>query len=574
MRITFQQGIISSQTEPFLSINASGNINLLASNKALTVTVAHKTANYLHSEDDTVVDAWTGTFLSTQSYYLYLEFDTKTFKRTFGYTTEAPKNQATEPTAPTLQTTWYNTDTNRQYKWLGTSYAPVLRVFIAKLNNSKFTSLSDRSPAFYGTQIGSNKSVFAGRIMYTEFGKPIIRDSGTFVTTEDQFFTNQSQVIGVRLESNITTAKASESLAAYQIVALDINGTISTAAYSDVGNAVVAVLTEDLLVNEVGNLVIQGTVTNPSWDFSSLSAGTKLYVNNGELTSNDPYRVNPVKYSTAQVPVAKVLSSDSVIFEQGLGGVGPVGPAGKINSIPAATTTTVGGVVLSTDPSSATSPVVVTTNDPRLSGAPFAAGNHTHSADQVSVSTNGDVTASTVQAALEELDSRKANKTPVYYDVNFFRDGLVASVENAVIHRTIIPRDMQIEANAFTLSRVLIAPNATTTFYVYINGSQSEISITFNPSSNEGLVSTSDSTGSTSYTLKAGDYIDIVAPDTAENNISDIAGVFVATVSTDSVTSSRDDFDFDIDFDEDGDLPPLGGGLGDHRTITFDPAVL
>ena len=407
MRLSFRQGVVSSQTAPFLFYNSSGNIDLLARNKSLLVTVAHRTSNYLHSEDNTVTSAWEGDFLATQSYYLYLEFDTKTFERTFGYTTEAPFAQPNQPASPTLQTTWYNTSTNEQFKWIGNSYSPVLRVFIAKFNNLKFTSLSDQLPSFYGTQIGSNQSVKAGRIMYSEFGKTILRDSGTFVTTEDQFFTNQAQVVGVRLESNITTAKASESLAAYQIVAVDIDGNIRPAQYNDVEDRIIAVVTENLLVNQIGNIIVQGTVTNPNWNFTGLPAGTKLYVQNGELVRTDPYNVNPVTYPKPQVPVAKVFSTDSVIFEQGLGGVGPTGPTGSVDNIPAATKATLGGVLLSTVPTQASTPVVVTTNDPRLAGAPFAAGNHTHTADQVSVSTVGNVDAATVQAAIEELDTEK-----------------------------------------------------------------------------------------------------------------------------------------------------------------------
>ena len=443
MILQFRHGILSSQAAPFLYYNSSGNIDLLAANKPLTVTVAHKNSDYLHSEDNTVLDAWKGNFLATQNYYLYLEFDTKTMARTFGYTTEAPKFQAGTPAAPTDQTTWFNTATNEQFRWIGSSFSKVFRVFIAKLNNRKFTSLSANNPSFYGTQIGNNKSARAGRIMYTEYGKPIRRDSGTFVTTEDQFFTNQSQVIGVRLESNITIAKASESLAAYQVVAVDIDGNLRTAQYGDVEDKIIAVVTENLLTNETGNIIVQGTITNPDWDFSGLPAGTKLYVNNGELVRTDPHTVNPVINRKPQVPVAKVLSIDSIIFEQGLGGVGPAGEGVvstgpvSIDNLPPANKNILGGVYLATSPEDENTPIAVGTNDPRFNGAPFSSKTHTHSADEVSVTTiegdslpfgtmntpeDGNAVGTDVQDVLSEILSKKANNKPVYDTENDLPD--------------------------------------------------------------------------------------------------------------------------------------------------------
>lgn len=410
MRLTFRHGIVSSQTAPFLFYNSSGNINLLAANKPFTVTIAQKTNNYLHSEDNTVVDAWEGTFSPTQNYYLYMEFDSKTFARTFGYTTEAPLAQVAQPGSPTLQTTWFNTSTVEQFKWIGSAYARVNRVFVARMLNRQFYSMSQNNPSFYGTQIGSNQSCLAGRVLFTEYGNAILRDDKTFFTSEDQFFTNQSQVIGVRLESNITTAKSSAtSLSKYSIVALDINGTIRTAQYNDVADRVIAVVTEDLLQGETGNIIVQGTITNPEWDFSVMEAGTKLYVSNGAFSRTDPHVFNPVENPQPLVPVAKVLSKDSVIFEQGLGGVGPTGPTGSVDNIPPATLSTLGGVVLSVAPTSSSLPKVVSDSDPRLVGAPFAAGTHTHQATAITVSTAGNISSPNVQLALQELDSEKFN---------------------------------------------------------------------------------------------------------------------------------------------------------------------
>ena len=461
MRIDFRHGIISSQTAPFLFYNnSSGHVDLLANNAPLVLTVAHKSSNYVHSEDNTVPSAWTGPFSPSTSYWLYIEFDTRTFERSFGFTTEAPIAQATPPTSPTLETTWFNTDTVEQFRWVGENFARVNRVFIARLDNRIFTSVSQKSPAFIGTQIGSNQSVLAGRVMFSEFGNPITRLDTTFLTTEDQFFTNQSQIIGVRLESNVSTATALESLASFQIVALDINGRLRTAQYSDIQNNIIAVVTENLLAGEIGNIVIQGVVNNPHWNFSGLPAGTPLWVDNGALLNIDPSITNPSANPIPQVPVARILSINSIIFEQGLGGVGPVGPAGNIDNLPPATKFTLGAVVLKENPANPANPLVVTDNDPRLANAPFAKQSHIHEAITISVATTGNIPAGNLQEVLTELDARTTDT-----DDNFIAGDL--EVEGSILAGgglTLTNGDLTVSGGALFNDAVTLGVDPTAPF--------------------------------------------------------------------------------------------------------------
>jgi len=327
MRLNFRQGIVSAQ-DTFLHYTTGGDVSVLADNRPLTVTIADKSSNYIHSEDDTVLAAWSGPFVGGVDYWLYMEFDPVTFARSFGHTTLEPKSQPTPPANPVAGQMWYNTDTNEHFVNLGVAWSRVYRVLTARLNSTVFHSMSINGPSdFTGTQIGNTTSVRAGRILYTEFGKTLKRDDKTLFTTEDQFFTNQSQVIGVRLEANVTRAKSAEpAIAQYQVVTLLDGGEMRTAQYSDTENGILAVLGEDVLLGETGNVIVQGTVINPAWDFSTSATGTKLWVNNGELTTVDPYAVDTAANPLPMVPVARVMSRDTVIFEQGLGGVGPPGP--------------------------------------------------------------------------------------------------------------------------------------------------------------------------------------------------------------------------------------------------------
>jgi hypothetical protein len=408
MRINFRQGIVSHQPGGFLFVNGSGDVDALANNRPLTISVAEKGTNYTHSEDNTIVGAWSGPFIVGVDYWLYWDFSTLDFTRTFGTTTIEPIFQSTAPTAPAVGLIWYNTNTHEQFEYTNGGFVKVFRVLAARLINSTFFSMSQNAPIFTGTQIGDNNSARSGRILITEFGKTLRRDDATFFTTEDQFFTNQSQVAALRLEANVTRAKSIDpALAQFTIVAFSDDGIIKTAQYDDTGSTILAVLTEDLILNEVGSVIIQGSVTNPSWDFSVPGVGTTLWVANGLLVSTDPHISNVVTYPTPQVPVARVLSRDTIIFEQGLGGIGPKGPAGDINNLPPATTSTLGAALLSVPPTSPLFPVVVGDNDPRLSGGPFASLGHTHVGTDVSIVPSGGLSASNAQAIIDELEATK-----------------------------------------------------------------------------------------------------------------------------------------------------------------------
>lgn len=330
MRIGFRQGIISAQNEfgGFLKVNAT-TVDLLTNTRELTLTAAQGTHDYTHVEDAQVLNAWTGTSLSG-SYWPYWDFHKATFYRTFGVTTIQPVAQVTAPVNPIAGQHWYNTSTNRHYVWAGV-WVEIIRVFAGKLQDGVMYSMSRNAPSFYGTQIGNVSSIRTGRVMFTESNKAVRRDDGSFITTEDQLFASGHRVDGIRLESNVdytTYLGPGMAVASYTVVAYQSNGTgVNVAQYTDIGTTVLGMLTEDLNTGEVGTVILQGVVTNPVWDWPVI--GVDLWVLNGVLVSTDPHvSPGPGTYPKAQVPIARVLSRDSVIFEQGLGGVGRAGADG------------------------------------------------------------------------------------------------------------------------------------------------------------------------------------------------------------------------------------------------------
>ena len=312
--------------------------------------------------------------------------------------------------------TWYDTANHIHYELnVANQWVEVIRVFAARLNNANSFFSMSKDANFTGSQIGDVSSVFAGRVLFAETNKPITRDDGTFFTTEDQFFTNQSRVDALRLESNVSRAKSVSggTLAAFGIVQWVGEGEITTAQYNDTGSTVVGVLTEDTIAGEVGAVIVQGTVTNAAWSWDSVLVGKALWIKNGELVSIDPHLDDPINHQAPQVPVARVLSGDTVIFEQGLGGTGPQGPKGTITDLPLANDELEQGVVsLSHAPDNDLFPIAVGTNHPVITSGPYSVDGHGHTATEISFETiPGSITSEDVQNAIAELNNKKLSLT-------------------------------------------------------------------------------------------------------------------------------------------------------------------
>lgn len=494
MRINFRQGVASHQVGGFLQVSGS-TVNILAADRPVTATLAHKTTNYTHSEDNSVTAAWVGPFTET-NYWLYWDFNPLTFVRTFAHTTIQPIAQSVEPgngNSPIIgvipgdpsvgafkvdgyfvlpinktfaivgstgnngnytvksisynpslgETTiyvneavvnivadgtatldidsygialytegrhWFNTTTNVHSVLQSGVWVPVIRVFAAQLINATTlisVSQNSQSGVFTGTQIGNNESAVSGRVLIDESAKPILKDDSTFFTTEDQFFTNQSRVDAIRLESNVVRAQClAATLAAFGVVAWTDDGKITAAQYNDVGSTVIGLLTENLSSLEVGAVIVQGSVTNPLWDWitgaSPTPVGSSLWVDNGLLVTVDPHESDPVTYPIKHVPVARVLDKDTIIFEQGLGGVGPQGPIGSLSNFPVADTTDIGGVTLLTPSSDPLRGFVISDTDSRLTNARSPL-SHTHNATDITVQPGGGVVSNNAQDAILEL---------------------------------------------------------------------------------------------------------------------------------------------------------------------------
>jgi 3D (Asp-Asp-Asp) domain-containing protein len=379
MIINFRQGIVSYDTSiaPFSAAASVGgtDVTLNVGTQPFVVSVANQSSNYLWNESLTI-NAWP-SLSPTGTYYLYIDWNTKTFARTFGTSTLRPIVQAGAPVAPAVGQHWYKSTTSQMYFWNGAVWNPVLRLFVAKfIGPATFQSISINAPgSFQGTTVGdSTPNVSAGMVVFDSSGYPIFKHDGTFFTTEDQVFAEGSAINGVRLESNVFTAQSVSPsiIPVYTAVGFNTNGQVYVAGYNDTGVTAIGLTLQQINFAGSGAILLEGTVTNPLWNFSG-SVGGLLWVSGdipGTFQPTDPYLDNPVAYPIQHVPVGRIISPTSFIFLQGIGSKGDPGPSGAA-AVPLATATQPGTVYLSTDSGAVPvpTPTVVSEIDPRLSNA-------------------------------------------------------------------------------------------------------------------------------------------------------------------------------------------------------------
>jgi hypothetical protein len=408
MYITFQQGIITYPTTgPLQSFLAKTGVyvSFQATNGQTDIAFAHGSSNYLHTESVSVANAW-GPIPASTDTWLYWDINLQSGVRTFGQTYLQPLYGADTPLSPVEDQHWFNTTVKKMYVYQSGGWREVVRVFAAMVNNAVFTPLGSgfASTPYAGTQVGLLNSVSAGRIIVDSVGAPIRRVNREFFTTESEFFANGSPVNTIRLEANVLTGTAQENLGAFQVVRFSGFGEISLATYDDIQTTMIAMLMESLSTNETGTVVVQGTVTNPAWNFTT--PGAELWIDgSGVFTEIDPHVTDVITYPVGKPPVARVITPTTIFFDQGLGGKGDQGIAGTAD-VDLASTTTLGITKLSVSPVSAANPIAVGDNDPRNTNArvPLA---HLQAATTITFTPYLTLTGATVQAALQELEDDK-----------------------------------------------------------------------------------------------------------------------------------------------------------------------
>jgi hypothetical protein len=416
LSLTFRQGIVSypfsGAIQEFLAVGGANVSLTISQGSNVVVAFADGNADYLFTETASVPNAWTVDAVDT---WLYWDIDTRTGLRTFGSTILAPVVSSTAPSSPATDQHWFDLATTTMKVWNGNRWVRKIRVFAAFLDGGvTLQPLGNVTGQLYaGTQAGLTVASTPAPLVFDGNGDPLIKQSGTFFTTADQF-----RIIGApsntsRLDSVLLYFTAAQTIAPFTVAKVSSFGSVVAATYADLQTAFICISTTGTPLNDVGSFVAQGVITNPSWNWTT--PGASLWITDGgELTEIDLHATEPLTHPTAKAPVARVLSATSIMFDQSLGGKGEKGEkgdTGDVEGIENASTTVAGVTLLSVAPVNAEIPIAAGTNDPRLSDARTPL-THTHTATQViPTPINGTYNGATVQAMLSQLASLKVEKT-------------------------------------------------------------------------------------------------------------------------------------------------------------------
>lgn len=414
MNIDFIQGIITYPTynnqQDFLKYSG-GYVSVDTTRGRIDVAFSHGTENYLFTESADVTNAW-GPLSTGINYWLYWDIDKQTADRTFGYTTIQPIVSSSAPQSPVIDQHWFNLTDNKMYRFYANDWRECIRVFAAKINNNIFTPLGSSSSLPYaGTQVGvTSVGIVAGRIIVDDTGTPIRRANGQFFTSESDFFINGSPVNTIRLEANVFVGTALESIAKYQVVKFSEFGKINLALYDDEQTTAIAMSMQDINQEQVGTLCMQGYITNPEWNWTTV--GAPLWVHGsipGLLVDIDPHVSDVVNHPIGKSPVARVITPTSVFFDQGLGGKGDKGDQGS-TTVPLATQSVYGISKLSVAASDPANPIVVGDNDPRNSNARVPLP-HSQAASTIITTPYGILAGSDLQSNLQLINDNFVKKS-------------------------------------------------------------------------------------------------------------------------------------------------------------------
>ncbi len=381
MLIPFQQGIVQygnlNGAQQFLILNGT-NITLNVGSVPVIVTLSQLDTNYLITETATITNAWSITSINA-SCWLFWDINTLTGERTFGVTYVRPVFGPSIPSNPVDTQMWFNTTTNvmNLYSAHLNQWSVVIRVFAAALTNGQFVPMGLGIPPnlpFAGTQVGLNNQINAGEIVFDQNGAAILRSNTTFFTTVTTFFTQDNVITTGSLATNKLMVTAEENIPAGYVVALLPNGNARLALYSDIGNEILAISNEVILQTNVGEVTLNGVISNQQWSWGNSNTGNSLWIGaiDGSIQSTNLYVTDALNYTQNASAIGTIYNDTTIIFNPPNTGV-----VSNNNQITQSSNQTslyssisqLGSVFLTENPVEAEIPIAVGTNDPRMDNA-------------------------------------------------------------------------------------------------------------------------------------------------------------------------------------------------------------
>lgn len=291
MKIPFRQGIVQYQSDTngsptFLEKSSNGSsIDLITTETPLIVTFAHRSADYLHEDSQTISKAWKNLQSGIDA-WLYIDISITSGIRTFGHSTVEP---VYGPTAsPITDLHWFDTNEMIMKVYNGITWVEVIRVFVAKYSNGSL--IQSRTP---GSQVGINDTTYAGHLLFDSDNLPLKKNDrrgrGIFYTTETPFTTAASRLVNLKFEGLNHSLLASESLPAFSCISH--NGTsneFKAASFDEIEYPVIGIIEHDAIISEWLAYTPSGYIESDTFNWTS-PPGTPLFCGDeGEITTLVP----------------------------------------------------------------------------------------------------------------------------------------------------------------------------------------------------------------------------------------------------------------------------------------------
>lgn len=312
MRVDFRQGLIRYQTDTagnptFLQVNA-GDIDLIVSPDPTLATFADGTEDYSHEERQSIPAAWPGPFLPTEDYYLFIDIDAQTGVRTFGQTTLEPIVSFNAPPNPAEGQHWFDKNDTTQKVRVSNRWIRVIRLFTAKLESGAVLQ-----PFNIGSQAGLWGATRSGFILFDENDSPVKRQGPVnqqrFLTTDSPIASQFTGSAEFRLEGLLATSTVVDNIPAFAAVAVKGPRSIGLASNMNADQPAVGIVLEDAVPGEVVRIVTTGFYQSSLLNFSSVDAGSPLYVGTTGLLTALP----PQQFSIQEV--ATVISPNTIFVD-------------------------------------------------------------------------------------------------------------------------------------------------------------------------------------------------------------------------------------------------------------------
>lgn len=294
MRLSFRQGILRHEVNaapPLLGWTSLAHdaVDLQVVDSPASVTFAHYSANYIVDETRYVTAAWSG-FPPNTTVYLYWDIDLATGVLTRHWTSVPWISTSVEPSNPVPDLHWFDNASTRMRVFQKPDPArpgywiDKIRVFAGWIDQSAIIHQYDP-----GSQVGITGTFAGGHIIFGQNNVPLRQQDNTFATTGTNLQIQYTSGQNVQFDAALIFAKAFEEIPEYHLVSFLPYKQIRLASNISTDTTVSGILTQNLAVEEVGQVVTNGIVRNEQWNFSIDQINKPLFCGvTGQILTTPP----------------------------------------------------------------------------------------------------------------------------------------------------------------------------------------------------------------------------------------------------------------------------------------------